>query len=327
MTLKTNPIASKDKWNSRFPAVLPHEWVFSGFLFVTGLRLLMEDPGRKWAFVYFGCLGALIIMTYWLERDPTPLRWRLRLWFPFVIMGVSFFAMRAAVPLLGHPGVDALLLHWDRELLGETPAVVWEPWLYPGVEDLAMAGYLFFFYYLLAGPGHYSIRDFPAFRKCIVGLFTIYGLAFLGYTLLPAGGPHLAMTFQRPLHGSWLFDSLLEAVTRGSNTVDVFPSVHVAASLYLLIFDWQHWRRRFWWVLAPCAVLWLSTMYLRFHYFVDIVAGVAVALIGWWAARRFDAQSERSASRDSVRPIGNAATSKWDHGSVQPARTAARRRG
>jgi len=69
--------------------------------------------------------------------------------------------------------------------------------------------------------------------------------------------------------------------------VDVFPSVHVAASLYLLLFDWQHCRRRFWWVLGPCLVLWWATVYLRFHYFVDLLAGVAVALIGWWMARKY----------------------------------------
>jgi membrane-associated phospholipid phosphatase len=81
------------------------------------------------------------------------------------------------------------------------------------------------------------------------------------------------------------------AVDRGSNAVDVFPSVHVAASLYLLLFDWQHCRPRFWWVLVPCVVLWMSTVYLRFHYFVDLLAGVAVALLGWWVARTYAAGS------------------------------------
>jgi membrane-associated phospholipid phosphatase len=34
-------------------------------------------------------------------------------------------------------------------------------------------------------------------------------------------------------------------------------------------------------------VLWLSTLYLRFHYFVDLLAGVAVALAGWWIAQKY----------------------------------------
>jgi PAP2 superfamily protein len=280
-------VKSANKLMLKAAEVLPHEWVFGTFLLTTGVRLFVNGAGRGLSFVFFGCLAVSVALVFWTERNPAPWRWRVRLFSCFVVMGASFYAMRAGVPLLGSPRADNLLLQWDRDLLGETPAVVLEAWLYPWLEDLAMAGYLFFFYYLLAGPGHYSFRDIPVFRKCIVGLFTMYGLAFTGYTIFPAGGPHYAMTFHTALHGPWLVDSALGAVNRGSNTVDVFPSVHVAASLYLLLFDWQHWRRRFWWVLAPCMVLWWSTLYLRFHYFVDLLAGVVVALVGWVVARKY----------------------------------------
>ena len=206
-------------------------------------------------------------------------------------MGISFYAMGAAVPLLGNPGVDGLLLKWDRALAGETPAVAWESWLTPWLEDLAMGGYLFFFYYLIAGPGHYCIRDVRLFRACMVGLFTMYGLGFMGYTVLPAGGPQCCMTFARPLHGPWLLDWTLQAVNQASNRMDAFPSMHLAASLYLLLFDWRHLRRRFWWVLAPCLLLWFSTIYLRFHYLVDLLAGTAVALAGWYMAEKYEAST------------------------------------
>ena len=281
----------KDKWKFEVAAVLPHEWVFCTFLLITTLRLFANSAARSWSFVFFACLASTIVAFFWAERNPTPWRWRVRLSFYFVAMGICYFSMREAVPLLGNPRVDNLLLQWDRDLLGETPALALEAWLYPWLEDLAMAGYLFFFYYLLAGPGHYCIRDIPVFRKCIVGLFTIYGLAFTGYTVFPAAGPHLSMTFQTPLHGPWLLDSTLDTINHASNAVDVFPSVHVAASLYLLLFDRQHWRRRFWWALAPCILLWFSTLYLRFHYFVDLLAGMAVGLIGWWTAQEYEASN------------------------------------
>jgi membrane-associated phospholipid phosphatase len=184
-----------------------------------------------------------------------------------------------------------LLLDWDRVILGETPAVAWESWLQPRLEDVAMAGYLFFFYYLIAGPGYYCVKDLRLFRKCIVGLFTMYGLSFMGYTVLPAGGPHRWMSFDTPLHGPWVLDWTLKVVNDGSNSVDVFPSVHLAATLYLLLFDWRHGRRRFWIYLLPCLVLWWSTMYLRFHYFVDLLAGVVVALAGWVMAEKFEANN------------------------------------
>ncbi|MEI7534525.1 MAG: phosphatase PAP2 family protein [Verrucomicrobiae bacterium] len=275
-------------WRAKLRAVLPHEWIFSTYLLLMGLRLFIHGgAARPWAFVFFGCILGAIGFFFWAERNPTPWRWRVRLLFYPASMGISFYAMGAAVPLLGNGKVDTLLLDWDRALLGETPAVTWEKWLRPWTADFAMAGYLFFFYYIVAGPGVYCVKNLRLFRKCIVGLFTMYGLAFTGYTVLPAGGPWRWMTFDAPLHGPLLLDWVLKPVNDGSNAVDVFPSVHLAASLYLLMFDWQHGRRRFWIYLLPCVVLWWSTMFLRFHYFVDLLGGAVVALAGWWMAQKY----------------------------------------
>ena len=283
-------MADKINWRTRLRSVLPHEWIFGTFLLLTGLRLFVHGgAARPWSLVFFSCALASIAIFFWAENKLTPWRWRVRLLFYPATMGISFYAMGAAVPLLGHPKVDTLLLGWDRALIGETPAVAWEHFLRPWAEDVAMAGYLFFFYYLVAGPAVYCVRDLKLFRKCIVGLFTLYGFAFMSYTVMPAGGPWRWMTFQTPLHGPWLLDHVLAPVNAGSNAVDVFPSVHIAASFYLLLFDWQHGRRRFWIYLLPCLILWPSTMYLRFHYFVDLIAGVMMALAGWWMANKYAA--------------------------------------
>ena len=276
-------------------AILPHEWIFGTYLLLTGLRLFAHGGAAlHWSFTFFGCLAAGVGLFFWTEQNPTALWWRMRLLFYPAAMGISFYAMGRAIPLLGIPPADGLLLQWDRALLGQTPAVAWEPFLRPWLEDVAMGGYLFFFYYLIAGPGHYCIKDLYLFRKCIVGLFTMYGLAFMGYTVLPAAGPHIYLPFKTPLLGPWLLNWTIAPVNAGSNGLDAFPSVHVAASLYLLLFDWRHWRRRFWRLLLPCVVLWISTMYLRFHYFVDLLAAVVLALASWALAELYERDTAQS---------------------------------
>ena len=274
-------------WIKRFDAVLPHEWVFGGYLALTAARLLATGL-TGWGLLFLGCLLSSVAVIVWVGRHPSPWRWRVRLLYYPSVMGISFYAMGNALPMPGGVKVDALLLGWDRALLGGTPSVMWEPWLRPWLADVMMAGYLFFFFYLIAGPGRYCIRDMPAFRKNIVGLFTLYGLGFTGYTFFPAGGPHRFMTFATPLSGPLLLNWTLKTVNDGSNAVDVFPSIHFAVTLYLLLFDWQHHRRRFCWALLPCVVLWFATMYLRFHYVVDLLAGLVVALAGWGMAQWYE---------------------------------------
>ena len=295
--------ASSETAKRRRITVLPHEWCFGFFLALTGLRLLLKGgEAAAWSLVFLGCLAASAIIIVWTARNPTPLRWRIRLLFYPSAMGITFYSMGIAVPLLGHPKVDEMLLGWDRALLGETPAVAWEKYLYPWLEDVSMAGYIFFFFYLVAGPGYYCVRNLTLFRKCIVGLFVMYAIGFLGYTFFPAGGPHRWMTFETPLHGPWVLDWTLKSVNDGSNRVDVFPSIHFAAMLYLLMFDWQHRRQHFWLALLPCIILWFATMYLRFHYFVDLLAGLPVTLIAWATAQWYErsALARRVAAEETI---------------------------
>jgi len=60
-------------------------------------------------------------------------------------------------------------------------------------------------------------------------------------------------------------------------------------------------------------ILWFSTLYLRFHYFVDLVAGVLVVAVAWFAtvwyersalARRID--EEEAACRLLAQPDAKA---------------------
>ena len=80
-----------------------------------------------------------------------------------------------------------------------------------------------------------------------------------------------------PLTGGWPTEANATLVAIGGNKVDVFPSLHCAASAFILAFDKRHSRARFWLFLVPVAGLWLSTLYLRYHYLVDLVAGFALA--------------------------------------------------
>jgi membrane-associated phospholipid phosphatase len=266
-------------------ALLPHEIVFNAFLGITWIRLVLAGgalslPGLAFL-AYFVTSFAVIA---WARANPTPLRWRIRLLFYPSIMGLAFMLLRSAMALIGTPKVDALLNGWDIALLGANLSVAWQGFYPPLLTDAMMAGYLFYFIYLVGGPATYCVRDLPKFRLLMVGLFTVHGLGFLGYTIWPAGGPHLHLTFDQPLVGTLFTRVMTPVVNGGSNGVDVFPSLHLAVSLYLLGFDWRFNRRRFWWVLTPCVVLWVSTIYLRYHYFVDLLAGAVLAAVGWAVA-------------------------------------------
>lgn len=70
----------------------------------------------------------------------------------------------------------------------------------------------------------------------------------------------------------------MAAVVRlGGIRPDAFPSLHCAVPAFILAFDFIHKRRRFWICLGPCVLLWFSTVYLRYHYLVDVLCGFLLA--------------------------------------------------
>ena len=90
------------------------------------------------------------------------------------------------------------------------------------------------------------------------------------------------------LHGPLLFDRL-QAAWDGLSVIPcgAFPSLHVGISTVALLYAWKfrNFSRLYkwiWWIYIPLVIsLWISTIYLRHHWVIDIFAGWAVAVIGF----------------------------------------------
>jgi len=271
--------------------LLPHEWFFGVFLLVHWLRLVIAaGPLDRDALLYFVLLLVNILVIARCRRRETNLRWQLRLWFYPAAMNAVFFTMGSAVLKVAPHKYDGLLASLDYALFGKLLSAQAQAIATPALTEILSFCYLLFFPYLVVSWFYYARRGLPLLRKLMVGLFTIYGLGFLGYSLVPAGGPHLALPdeFTVPLTGWAIARFNAFVVANGSNGVDVFPSLHCAVSAFLLFFDRQHARWRYRLYLVPCVGLWVATIYLRYHYFVDVVLGFALAAFALWVANRWE---------------------------------------
>ena len=268
--------------------MLPHEVCFGAFLILTWLRLVGSAG-------FFGALTLAWLagmgVNLWLlircRRAPTPLNARLSLLYYPIAMNVFFALLGPAVARFHPMPMDAALQRVDAALIGTNLSVRLQPLVHPFLTEFFSGCYFLFFPFLGFSLIYYFVGELGLLRKFCVGLFTIYGLGFIGYTLVPARGPWVAMAdqFTTPLTG-WILTRANDAVVRaGSNGVDVFPSLHCAVSSYLLFFDRWHRRWRYRLYLVPCVGLWLSTIYLRYHYLVDCLCGFALAATALWLVR------------------------------------------
>ena len=220
--------------------------------------------------------AGLYALGLWILRDHRKARlvlaYALSLW---LYTGTARFT-----PALHFGLKDELLLGWDRALFGETPAARLEAWSTPALTELFSACYASYQLYLHAAL-LWALKG-PADEAEALGerVFTALLAGYLGYLVVPALGPGPAFPtlFHGDLPGDGVLRHLSEAmVARGGGVYDAFPSLHVALTLVVLAWDrTRHpWRFR---LMLPVSVgLVLSTLYLRAHYAVDLVAGAVLA--------------------------------------------------
>jgi membrane-associated phospholipid phosphatase len=225
-------------------------------------------------------VAAAMAETRWQSMGMT----RFRLLVLPVQVNVVYFALGAVVARLGLGNCDAGLLRADRSLFGETPAVLCSDWIHPFFTDVLSGCYLSFLPAVLVVFLVILLRPVAAGLGLFDGLFGVYAIGFLGYTLVPAAGPHLPMpeAFPIALEGGFLTGVNAAAIGSGSNHVDVFPSLHTAVTVFLMGWLWPRRRRLFLALLLPASGIIISTIYLRYHYAVDVAAGLCLAAVGLW---------------------------------------------
>jgi membrane-associated phospholipid phosphatase len=267
--------------------LLPHEIGFFTLYALVACRLLVSSGTAAWRelLVWMGLAGASAALVRLTTHSETIWAWRIRLGAYVLLMNAAYFRLGAVAAATGARGRDTLLQHVDTILFGRPVPLYLDGGPQVGIAELLSVCYFLLFPYILVSCGRQLVRcrrSPQEARAFYSGLFLIYAVGFVGYLFVPARGPWLEMAaaFRHPIAGSWMTALNAMVVARGSNRVDAFPSLHVAVSAFILFFDRRFvpWRHR---VYLPAAIgLWISTLYLRFHYGIDVLAGALLATVG-----------------------------------------------
>lgn len=221
---------------------------------------------------------------------------------PWLGLVLCYGLMKPLVPVL-HPKLfDANLRSLDLGSMGKGPSL-WERGLFghPHLTDLLSVCYLGLFAWLIGLIVYHSWLRRALYQRFMLGLVLVYMGGFLGYLLTPAIGPRFAYPQEWTwLQGGWVFQAAEGLVSHLGSRFDVFPSLHGALSGYLVAWQFRHDRGSLAWGLPLALAIWLSTLFLGFHYFPDLISGGLLALASAWAAPRFEAIAR--ATRHSFHP-------------------------
>ncbi len=260
--------------------------VFCGIM--TLLTILNRDRIPNWVIhTTINLLTALacFLIPWATAGEKDPFSFHLRHWYVLIVVPLNFMNLKGVIHGINPNNYDPLLIRIDHWIFGVNPTQWLERWINPWLTEYLQWAYMsYFFIPIVLGVLLYKKKNYRGFRLSATVILLAFYLSYLGYLVVPAIGPRFTLPHQVPLKGIFLTDQLKALLNILEPTPhDCFPSGHTAVALVCLFLAARFSRRLFWVYLPLISSLILSTVYHRYHYVVDIIAGVFLALISWWA--------------------------------------------
>ncbi len=204
------------------------------------------------------------------------------------------------ISILNPNDFDWLLIKWDNIIFGTNPNVFLSQFANPWLTEFLQFSYMTFFIMpLILGFEIFIKRDINTYLSFARIITFGFFVSYLLYFFLPAIGPRFTLfdfnAINLELPGVYFTDLMRELVNIGGgirNAIplppadavnrDCMPSGH---TMITIINMWQahKYKTKFrWWIYFFGVSLIIATVYLRYHYVVDVIAGVIFAIVVLW---------------------------------------------
>ena len=273
------------------------------------MAAVLNSDGRFWAvdkliLAYLAGTGALIA-GYWnrLPEAPELLAlhvgavvaivfasthgghsvWYFRHWYPLPLVASCYREMAILIPAVRGAATDQWLANLDFSIWHANPTIWLERVQTPALTDFLQLVYTLFVPAVLLVPSLlWWKRRFADFRYCSFLISLGFLASYVGYILVPARGPRFLLDHLQhsPLQVAWVVHVMRTTLDRlESAHYDCFQS----GNGELTIIAWWSSRQiskglsRLYCAYMLCIIF--ATVYLRYHYTVDLVAGALLAAV------------------------------------------------
>ena len=205
-------------------------------------------------------------------------------------MPFAFLLLSEIIPFVNPLRPEAKLIRIDHQIFGVNPQEWIERYYHPVLTEVLQVVYATFYYLPLLVAllllKDDRIRDLDELMTAVA---TGFLTAYLIYIMVPGRSPYIfaetaegqyMLNYRTELEGILLTDRIRESLHSMELVKhDCFPSGHTQVSLIVLIYAFRMVPRVAWALLPVISALIFSTVYLRYHYVIDLIAGVVLALV------------------------------------------------
>jgi PAP2 superfamily len=306
---KTNVVASA-LW--RFAA---QDWLVASYLMVLTVAVAMgAGPRRSTALTMMVADSAMFWTCLLIARsDLGRFRFVGDILYRVGLVGAvvaTFLQLHYILPSVSHLKLDAQILQLDLAVFGFEPSVSWDRYVTPArTEWFSFFYYSYFFILsLFVVPMGLFEKRIRILSELSFGLLFVVCVGHCLYVLVPGRGPylHLEGQFQHALSGGFWWPLVAKTVRSvdGALRTDIFPSLHTACPTFLTLFAFRNRAHRPYRYIWPVTAFFtsqiiLATLFLRWHYLLDVCAGLTLATTAFvLSSRVVSAEARERVARD-----------------------------
>jgi membrane-associated phospholipid phosphatase len=226
---------------------------------------------------------------------------------PVIAVPVIFNSLGDIIPFVRTRYYDDVLIRIDHLLFGVHPTVWLERFTFAPLTAILQLAYISYYFMPIAlGASLLLKKKRGEFDTAVFMVVLCFYLSYIGYLLVPAVGPRFALDHLQTadLHAGPATRWIQHTLNSLEHTkTDAFPSGHTAVALVSLYCAWKFKERMLVRVLLPAVTaLVISTVYLRYHYVIDVIAGALLAALTVFISPRMHRIFSRTWPRIPLEP-------------------------
>jgi len=278
--------------------------IFATFLSI--LNLIFYNRVEYWdRLILFNIIVVIfvIIFAHLDKKFDHPFWTQLHYWYIVPLIFISYKELYFMVEPIRHVDYDKILIAIDRFIFGQDPTKILYHISTPVLTELLQITYGTFFFLPVILAVDLMLKNRMEAVKFEIFLI-VYGffLSYIGYFLVPAIGPRFTLynfrNINAELPGLFFTNYIREILNFGESITaktlnptalvqrDVFPSGHTEMTLLVMYLSVKFKAKTKYFFLPVGTLLIFSTVYLRYHYAIDVIGGIAFMIFAVWSGKK-----------------------------------------
>jgi len=252
------------------------------YIFITAILLVAGTGTYQDAVSHYivraGMLLFILLMASIAEKYPGRLTNTLHYLYPLIFISY-FFKETDYLNNLFMDDMDPVIISFEKSFFGFMPSEAFskccpQAWF----SELMHLGYFSFYLLMLFFIVYYTIKLPSLAAKRIFMFYQSFYIFYLIFIFFPSAGPQYFLpSSETVVPGGYFFTDIMNKILfYGDGLTGAFPSSHVGMTWLMMYFLFRDSRKIFFLWLIPAILLTFSTVYIKAHYAVDVIAGFLI---------------------------------------------------